>query len=42
MESDMINVALSTEIVDIVIGQMLFRSADELDADGDVVAGIFD
>ncbi|CEP00974.1 hypothetical protein PBRA_008286 [Plasmodiophora brassicae] len=42
MESDEIIVDVSTEIVDVIIGQMLFRPADELDADGDDVAGIDD
>jgi hypothetical protein len=43
MEGDEINLVVSTEIVDVIIGEMLFHPEDELDAvDDDDLAGIGD
>jgi len=43
MEGDEINLVVSTEIVDVIIGEMLFRPEDELDAvDDDDLAGVSD
>jgi hypothetical protein len=43
MEGDEINLVVSTEIVDVIIGEMLFRPEDELDADDDDdLAGVDD
>jgi hypothetical protein len=43
MEGDEINLVVSTEIVDVIIGEMLFCPEDELDAaDDDDLAGVSD
>ncbi|CAK9276987.1 unnamed protein product [Sphagnum jensenii] len=42
MEGDEINLVVSTEIVDVIIGEMLFRPEDELDAVDDDLAGVDD
>jgi len=43
MEGDEINLVVSTEIVDVIISEMLFRPEDELDAvDDDDLAGVSD
>ncbi len=42
MEGDEINLVVSTEIVDVIIGEMLFRPEDELDAVDDDLAGVGD
>jgi hypothetical protein len=43
MEGDEINLVVSIEIVDVIIGEMLFRLEDELDAaDDDDLAGVGD
>ncbi len=43
MEGDEINLVVSTEIVDVIIGEMLFRPEDELDAvDDDDLASVDD
>jgi len=43
MEGDKINLVISTEIVDVIIGEMLFRPEDKLDvADDDDLVGVDD
>jgi len=42
MEGDEINLVVSTEIVDVIIGQMLFRPEDELNAADDDLASVGD
>jgi hypothetical protein len=42
MEGDEINLVVSTEIVDVIIGEMLFRPEDELDAADDDLASVGD